>query len=119
MTGRITVIDGAVKRDTYLRFGQGDLVAGTLFDDAQQRCANAASPEIRMDIPICSEFRMFVLIEEFFIADDLSLSGLDEKGILFQFKFRSLPFMLQLIGGNGNDGIAIGGAGIIDELCYG
>ncbi len=61
---------------------------------------------------------MFVFIEEFFITNDVPITGFHEKGIPFQVKPRSLPFMLQLISSNRNDCIAIGGTCIIDQLCH-
>ena len=84
------------------------------FDDAQQRRANPASPEIRMNIAIRAKFCMFVFVEEFLITDNSTVTGFNEKGILFQGKPRSLPLMFQLIRRHCNDCIAIGGTDIID-----
>src|ERR1043165_5368967 len=103
MAERIPIVDGAAKRDPYIRFGQSHLITSALLDDPQQRCADAAASELGMYIAVCSKLGMSIFVGEFFIPNHASVAGFHEKSIPFQFKSGSFPFLLQLVRCDRND----------------
>src|SRR5215208_758330 len=69
-----------------------------------------------MNITIGMKFRMFIFVEEFFVTDNASITGLHQKSITLEVETRSLPFMFQFFRCDGNGCVAIRSAYVIDQL---